>query len=279
MDHSENDKRFCVYVLKDKDGNVVYVGHGNKYRPFIKKRNNPHLAKIIDEVYPEIVHESLSKNEALALEIETYDLYKPLGKLLNKNRPAKVHPILFENISKFVYYDETSPTFLRWKIDIRAGVGNNLIVVRENSPAGTIKRCGYVETRICKVTYKNHRLIWSLCNKEDLISNLVVDHIDGNPSNNSISNLRLVSQKENMSVMKNYKVANTGHESIVVLEDRHVVIVRWMDGFIRKSKTFNYKSLFNYLDIELAKEKCIELAVWYREQVLNNLEKEKYSGI
>lgn len=269
MDHSENDKRFCVYVLKDIAGNIRYVGHGNKYRPKVKKRNNKELSEIIYDLTPEIISENLSKDEAICLEIEIYDEYKNSGLLLNKHRPSKINPIYFDTISRYVYYDESSPTFLRWKVDIYAGPYKTLTVVKAGKVAGFFKnKGGYSETRINKITYKNHRLIWCLHNKCDLTNNLVIDHIDGNPSNNNILNLRLVSQKENMNNIKFSDLRNDDLRNILVYEDRNIVVARWMDGFIRKSKAFNYKSIFPDIDLNIAKDKCIEIATWYKEQIL-----------
>lgn len=52
-----------------------------------------------------------------------------------------------------------------------------------------------------KVIYKGkgyfvHRLIW-IFHYGDIPSNLVIDHIDGDKSNNAISNLRTVTQQQN----------------------------------------------------------------------------------
>lgn len=274
MDHSEEDKRFCVYVLKDKQGNIVYVGHGNKYRPFIKRRNNKKLSEIINDLQPEILHENLSKNEAISIEIELFDKYKNSGYLLNKHRPSKINPIQYDIISEYLCYDETSPTFLRWKTSIFTGENKSRLLVEEGKAAGTIKRKeGYVETKFNNKSYKNHRLIWSLCNKCDLDTNLVIDHIDGNKSNNNIANLRLVSQKENMSNIKLQDIEKELLRNVIVYEDRCIITVRWMEGFIRKSKTFNYKTMFPGLGLDVAKEKCLEVALWYKQQI-NQLVKE-----
>lgn len=42
-----------------------------------------------------------------------------------------------------------------------------------------------------------HRLIWQYYHKQEIPKGYEIDHIDTNPSNNSISNLRLCTRKEN----------------------------------------------------------------------------------
>ena len=50
MDHGDNDKRFYVYLHKDKDGNVRYVGSGSHSRIVSNSsRTKEHL-----ELWPEL---------------------------------------------------------------------------------------------------------------------------------------------------------------------------------------------------------------------------------
>lgn len=46
--------------------------------------------------------------------------------------------------------------------------------------------------------YRVHRLIWALHYGEHPSSEFEIDHIDGNPSNNNISNLRLCNREQNI---------------------------------------------------------------------------------
>ena len=64
------------------------------------------------------------------------------------------------------------------------------------SKAGSLKSKGYLSVQVDKKLYKLASLVWIMFN-DTFDESLVVDHIDGDPSNNKISNLRLASSSEN----------------------------------------------------------------------------------
>ncbi len=70
--------------------------------------------------------------------------------------------------------------------------------------AGTLKKEGYLEVKINWKLYKVHRLIWQL---EHGFEAEQIDHIDGNKSNNKISNLRNVTNRQNC---QNYTIHRKG---------------------------------------------------------------------
>lgn len=79
---------------------------------------------------------------------------------------------------------------LTWKI-------NKSGWAKEGDSAGTIKRDGSFSVMIDRRRYAVHRIIWKFANGTDPIG--VIDHIDGNPSNNKIENLREASLSQNAS--------------------------------------------------------------------------------
>lgn len=97
------------------------------------------------------------------------------------------------------YYDETSPSFLRWKVQ----KGNSKV----GDIAGHYSNTGYYRVKLAGEQYAVHRIIWVLFNGE-IDSNLTIDHNDRNRANNNINNLRLVDHKQNMNNKKDYKRAN-----------------------------------------------------------------------
>lgn len=97
-------------------------------------------------------------------------------------------------INEFFVYDETSKSCLRWKKTV-----NN-----STAPAG--KECGKIKRRgvnaYWKVCFNNkpylaHRIVWALKYGVWLDSDTCIDHKNGNGLDNSITNLRIATRKEN----------------------------------------------------------------------------------
>ena len=64
-----------------------------------------------------------------------------------------------------------------------------------SKPAGVVRPRGHREIKVKGKEYKAHRLIWLYVNGK--FPDNQIDHIDGDPSNNRIENLRDVSHQEN----------------------------------------------------------------------------------
>ena len=79
--------------------------------------------------------------------------------------------------------------------------------VSDGSIAGGKAGLGYRRIMIDGVNYKEHRLAWLYIYGE--LPNMI-DHIDGNRSNNVITNLRDVSSIENSRNMKIYSTNSSG---------------------------------------------------------------------
>ena len=268
MDHSEDDKRFYVYVHKDQEGNIRYVGSGSSRRYNRSSGRTKEHKEIFNSLIKEIVKEGLSKNESLEMEIELYDKYVPSGMLLNRKRPTKVTVIDFEELSNFVYYDETSPTFLRWKIDVYAGTSRSTIRIKKDSVAGSKSGNGYYLVSINKTKYLVHRVIYSLQNRCNLQTNLLIDHIDNNVTNNAIWNLRAVTASGNARNRKDIK-EKEDMSGISILKDG-TISFRYSNINTRFSKYFSPSVLYPNIDVDIAIIKCIALAKKYRDIFLNN---------
>jgi hypothetical protein len=63
--------------------------------------------------------------------------------------------------------------------------------------AGSRLKYGAIKLALERLDFKAHRLCWILHYKQKPADGLVIDHINGDPSDNRICNLRACTQKEN----------------------------------------------------------------------------------
>ena len=102
------------------------------------------------------------------------------------------------NWSQYFYYDETSPSCLRWQYQPRrAGSGGAKCEHAQGSVVGWLGSTGYYEMVVEGKCRKAHRIIAAM-HGLDLLERKEVDHIDRVRSNNKITNLRTVSRTLNM---------------------------------------------------------------------------------
>lgn len=97
----------------------------------------------------------------------------------------------------YFYYDETSPSCLRWKVTLYCGRDESQILVHKGSAAGWAKEGRYWCVGLNGITYHAHRVVWELLNG-DIAAGAVVDHKNRNGLDNRIGNLRVVSQAVNL---------------------------------------------------------------------------------
>lgn len=112
---------------------------------------------------------------------------------------------LRDNFCKLLSVDSSSPSGLRWKV----ARGK----VKPGAVAGTLRSDGYWQVCIERKIRPSHRIIWAIGNNQDP-GNLQIDHIDGNPANNSLENLRLATIQENqwnrVNLARNNKSGSQG---------------------------------------------------------------------
>lgn len=157
----------------------------------------------------------------------------------------------------YFYYDESSPTFLRHKIK-RANVV-------KDGPAGHVrKHDGYVHVNLYKRGYCIHRVIWELFN-EPLTENEVVDHIDGDKLNNSISNLRKTTELINQKNKRKYSNNSSGVTGVSYNPTGYWV-AHWRENNSMRSKYFSIGKLGN--------EEAFKKACEYRSTKLNELKEQ-----
>lgn len=160
-----------------------------------------------------------------------------------------IDPLVLDNL----FYDETSPSGLRFKQRTHHNQKKDLVV-------GSYTNIGYV-CGIGGKGYKCHRLIWFICKGEDPIG-FEIDHIDGNPWNNKITNLRKVSRQINVRNAKkrhDNKTGTTGVHFTDAGRGCHYWVATWrsLEGK-RLTKNFSIKKLGN--------EAALAQAIAYRQE-------------
>ena len=100
------------------------------------------------------------------------------------------------------YYDETSPSCLRFNSH-RSTFNGKRILKSIHDPVGTILRVGkkqYWQTTLNRHPIRVHRIIAKMFLK-DYSEDLIINHIDGNGLNNTLSNLEIVTYQGNSNRM------------------------------------------------------------------------------
>lgn len=146
-------------------------------------------------------------------------------------------PTLYESLRYFLVYDPETGIFA---------------YRTTGKIAGWIKKNGRVSINLIGRTFEAHRLAWLYMKKEMPV--LVIDHIDGNPTNNKWSNLRHVTQAENC---KNYPLYKNSTSKVTgVSWDTH--FERWaayinVDG--KRKKLGMFKHFVDAVQARLIAEK------------------------
>lgn len=92
-----------------------------------------------------------------------------------------------QDLLRGLFYYKNGELFYRITISPKNPVGSKL---------GFLSERGYKRCKIFRKSYMVHRLIWQFHHGE-IPDGKIIDHIDGNPSNNFIENLRLATYSQN----------------------------------------------------------------------------------
>lgn len=173
-----------------------------------------------------------------------------------------------------VYYDPSSPSGLRWKVERRRGKGYTMLLAAVGDVAGTFDKAGgYWKVCVDYVQYRCHRLVYALFNKgfDVADTSLEVDHFDGNRENNAIENLRAVTRvknQRNIGKAKNNKTGITGvmrHESS--RGDKCYAYYRAVWSSLEGAKQFQK----NFSILTHGEEEAFRLACEYRAKMFEEL--------
>lgn len=115
-------------------------------------------------------------------------------------------------------------------------------------------------------SYSVHRIIWILT-YGSIDDSLAVDHLDGNPFNNDIENLKLKTLAGNSRNKRKRKSSRTGITGVSLIssgDGYYYYAAHWME--LDKSQGFKCFSIK-----KLGEEKALALAVAYREDQIKRL--------
>jgi len=102
--------------------------------------------------------------------------------------------------------------------------------VKPGDVAGCVDNKGYVTVGINRRIYKSHRLAWLIVH--GVWPDGLIDHIDGNKSNNRLSNLRLVNETGNAeNVRRPNKRNKSGFMGVIWFQNK------WRASITIKHKT------------------------------------------
>lgn len=158
-----------------------------------------------------------------------------------------------------------SPSGLSWKVERRMGKGVGYVYAKPGDTVGCFD--GYWNVIVDGVKLKVHRIVYAIANNSDSLEG-IVDHIDGNRSNNSPINLRLVDAKINSRNKKRQVNNNTGKSGIHfdVKSSRTYSVVTWyeLDG-TKRTKAFS--------SVKHGLLESFNLACKHRDSVISELNK------
>lgn len=200
------EKNYYVYVHRNLDGVVVYVGKGTKSRVTSRGSRSAAWKEATKDGFTyEILKDGMTNREAMLLEEKLIATHRETA--VNSTSSKLTKELDFKTLNDVFYYDPASPSGLRWKVDRFKNKGAKLFSAGDVAgnkkflPNGT-PRCWSLKFQ--GLPHLVHRIIWVLkygCIDPDL----VVDHKDGNAFNNNISNLKIKTHGDNARNRKHVK--------------------------------------------------------------------------
>lgn len=127
-----------------------------------------------------------------------------------------------EELRSQVWYDEQTGLFHSLRKTARSKIGDVVSSFRKD---------GYCCLNVFGQRFLAHRMVWLYMYDEWLDKNVDIDHIDGNPSNNLVTNLRVVTRSENLQNQRKLRKNNVvGINGISWHSAREVFVVQLSIG-------------------------------------------------
>lgn len=185
------ENRFYVYLHRDLNGVVFYIvkGTGRRFKSN-QSRSGAWQDIAVKGYTSQIIKVGMSNRESMILEEQLIEIYRETS--VNSKSSKLTKELDFAELDAVFYYDPTSPSGLRWKVNRYKNRGAKLfsagdVAGNKRFLANGTPRCWRLKFQggVCLV----HRIVWVLVNGH-LDTDMVIDHGDGNAFNNSITNLK-----------------------------------------------------------------------------------------
>lgn len=127
---------------------------------------------------------------------------------------------------EFLYLD--SEYNLRWK--------TNRPRCKKDSIAGSFNSEGYIQITLKGVNYYVHRIVYQMVNRLHILPcEVMLDHIDGNKSNNNPTNLRIATKSTNAMNRGKQSNNSSGYKGVSFRKD----IRKWLAKITKEGKAFH----------------------------------------
>jgi len=260
------NNKYYVYVHRNKSGDIFYVGSGTGHRHRTSSNRSELWHKASVSGYSsEKVWCDLEVNDAREVEELLIELIG-IDKLVNRHLPMKTIALDKAVLNQFKY-SENSPSGLVWVVDQPRGANPHKIgqiaggrESRNNQPhRWRVKPMGIAKSVAV------HRIVWAL--HFPISEDKVIDHIDGNPWNNKIENLREVDRATNSRNTKKHASNKSGVTGVNFKRNRdgHTYwTATWRDGTARsRGRSFMIEKYGN--------DEAFKLACEYRKNKIEEL--------
>lgn len=164
------------------------------------------------------------------------------------------------DFSRYLRYDETSPSCLRWKVNIRSGEFGSLLNVCEGDVAGT--RHQYWRVQLNGKQYRCHSIIWAMFNDN---AKILVDHKNGDRYDNRISNLREATKEVNARNRSKHSNNTSGYTGVSfrITNGSEYCTARWRENGKTCSKSYSVA--------KCGRLKALQLAITARTEAITSL--------
>lgn len=260
------NNRFYVYVHICKfSKDVKYIGKGTDAR-YKHKSNRTKLHRSLwDTLNKKILIHSLTEQDACDIEHRLISDAIACGrKLLNVlTKRTEVREVSYEKFKDVFEYSESSPSGLvnKQSRPYNRNAGDTV--------GSLMKDYGYWIVSYERKKYYAHRVVYALCHKVALREDMVIDHIDANPSNNRIENLQQISRSKNNMKASISKKNKSGVTGVSWSERWGTWTVSWNVNKESFTKGFIVSKLYPDMDFEEAKQLTFEDAVTFRKKMEN----------